>query len=72
MLVVQNNGKEMYKKVCCRCKFIFLLITSIDFVAVFIAVVLHDFLFLFTSISLTRASLVALAKSVYLNFQFSH
>ena len=23
--VVQNNGKEMYKKVCCTCKVVFLL-----------------------------------------------
>ena len=27
--VVQNNGKEMYKKVCCTCKVAFLLIRPI-------------------------------------------
>ena len=26
VLVVQNNGKEMYKKVCCTCKVVSLLI----------------------------------------------
>ena len=26
VVVVQNNGKEMYKKVCCTCKVAFLLI----------------------------------------------
>ena len=26
VVVVQNNGKEIYKKVCCRCKVLFLLI----------------------------------------------
>jgi len=29
VVVVQNNGKEMYKKVCCTCKFAFLLIRPI-------------------------------------------
>ena len=29
VLVVQNNGKEMYKKVCCTCKVAFLLIRPI-------------------------------------------
>ena len=29
VLVVQNNGEEMYKKVCCTCKVVFLLIRSI-------------------------------------------
>ena len=29
--VVQNNSKEMYKKVCCTGKVFFLLIRSIDF-----------------------------------------
>ena len=26
VVVLQNNGKEMYKKVCCACKVVFLLI----------------------------------------------
>ena len=29
VVVVQNNGKEMYKKVCCTCKIVFLLIRPI-------------------------------------------
>ena len=29
IVVVQNNGKEMYKKVCCTCKVAFLLIRPI-------------------------------------------
>ena len=29
VVVVQNNGKEMYKKVCCTCKVAFLLIRPI-------------------------------------------
>ena len=29
VVVVQNNGKEMYKKVCCMCKVVFLLIRPI-------------------------------------------
>ena len=29
VVVVQNNGKEMYKKVCCTCKVAFLLIRLI-------------------------------------------
>ena len=37
-VVVQNNGKEMYKKVWCTCKFGFLPIRSIDFDAILIAV----------------------------------
>ena len=39
VLVVQNNRKEMYKKVRRTCKFVFfLLIRSVDFDAVLIAV----------------------------------
>ena len=37
-VVVQNNSKEMYIKVCCKCKFGFLLIRSIDFDDILIAV----------------------------------
>ena len=37
VLVVQNNGKEMYKKVCCTCKVAFLLIRLIVFFAVLVA-----------------------------------
>ena len=41
VLVVQNNRKEMCKKVCYTCKFVFLLlIRSVDFDAVLIAVAL--------------------------------
>ena len=29
VVVVENNGKEMYKKVCCTCKVAFLLIRRI-------------------------------------------
>ena len=29
VVVVQNNGKEMYKRVCCTCKVAFLLISPI-------------------------------------------
>ena len=36
-VVVQNNGKEMYKSLL-HVQFVFLLIRSTDFVAVFIAV----------------------------------
>ena len=32
--VVQNNGKEMYKKVCCMCKVAFLLIRPIVVVVI--------------------------------------
>ena len=38
IVVVQNNGK----KVCCTCKFVFLLLRSINFVAVRIAVAVYD------------------------------
>ena len=31
VVVVQNNGKEMYKKMCCTCKVAFLLIRPIVF-----------------------------------------
>ena len=45
---VQNNGKEKYKKVCCMCKFVpLLLIRSIDFVAVVIAVAVQHYTILF-------------------------
>ena len=35
---MQNDGNEMYQKVCCSSKFVFLLIRSIDFDAILIAV----------------------------------
>ena len=39
VVVVQNNGKEMHKKVCCRCKVVFfLLVRTTVFLAVFDAV----------------------------------
>ena len=43
IVVVQNNGKEMFKKVCCTYTF-FLLIKSIDFVAVVVAVAVLFFI----------------------------
>ena len=66
---VQNNGKEKYKKVCCMCKLVSLLLTrSIDFAVVLIAVAVQHYtilFFLFISIKLARSSLLALAKSIY-------
>ena len=70
VVVVQNNGKGMYKKMCCTCKVgFFLLISSI--------VVFHrspalpsplsitrDHIFLNKLLILSRASLLALAKSI--------
>ena len=52
IVVVQNNGKEMYQKVCGTCKFFFLfffflLIRSIDFAAVLIAVAVYHRTILF-------------------------
>ena len=38
VVVAQNNGKEMYKKVCRRRKVAFLLIRPIYFLAVLVAV----------------------------------
>ena len=39
VVVVENNGKEMYKKKCAaRAKFFFIAIWSIDFFAVLVAV----------------------------------
>ena len=35
VVVVQNNGKEMYKKVCCMCKVAFLLITPLIPIVIF-------------------------------------
>ena len=46
VVVVQNNGKEMYKKVCCTCKVAFLLIRPI--------VVFHRSLALPSPLSITR------------------
>ena len=46
--VVQNNSKEMYKKVCCTGKVFFLLIRSIDFFCRSCRrrrLALHDFIF---------------------------
>ena len=72
VVVVQNNGKGMYKKMCCTCKvgFFFLLIRPI--------VVFHrspalpsplsitrDHIFLNKFLILSRASFLALAKSIY-------
>ena len=47
-VVVQNNGKEMYKKVCCTCKVAFLLIRPIVVFSPFslpLPLALHDFIF---------------------------
>ena len=38
VVVVQNNSKEMYKKVCCMCKVVFLLIRPINFFTVLVSV----------------------------------
>ena len=38
VVVVQNNGKEMYKKMCCTCKVVFLLISPIILYVYFFAV----------------------------------
>ena len=76
VVVVQNNGKEMYKKKrAARAKLFFLLIRPIVFLfvcfffcfTVFVTVAsLHDFIFCLNKLQiLTRASLLALAKSKY-------
>ena len=48
VVVVQSNGKEMYQKVCCRWKVVFLLIRPTDFLGCFRCrrrLALHDFIF---------------------------
>ena len=48
VVVVQNNGKEMYKKVCCTCKVFFLLIRPTDVLGCFCCrrrLELQDFIF---------------------------
>ena len=71
LVVVLNNGKQMYKKVCCTCEIVFELIRPI---AVFLPFSLHwplsitGFYILFeqtTKLILSRALLVLLAKSIY-------
>ena len=77
-VVMQDNGKEMYKKVLGTCKFVLLLLLLLffslwlirltDLVVVLIAVAAYHctiLFFLLISI-LTRASLLALAKSIYI------
>ena len=69
VVVVQNNGKEKYKKVCCTCNVAFLLIRPI---AVFhpspaaFAAQHYDFIFCLNKLwILSRALLLALAKAIY-------
>ena len=70
VVVVQNNGKEMYKKMCCTCKVAFLLIRPIVVVPFSFPLpqlALHEYIFCLANYDeiLSRASLVALAKSIY-------
>ena len=70
--VVQNNGKEMDKKVCCTCKVASLLISP-SYLLFFTILsrflrcsALHDFIFFLNKLKiLSRALLLALAKSIY-------
>ena len=53
LVVVQINGKEMYKKVCSTCKVVFLDLLLLFFtaLAVFtISLALHDFIFCFSKL----------------------
>ena len=49
IVVVQNNGQEMYKKVCYTCKscFFFWLIRPIDFFVVLVVVAVEHYTILF-------------------------
>ena len=69
VVVVQNNGNEMYKKICCACKVALLLITPIVVFSPFslpLPLGITRFYILFGQIKLyilSRALLLALAKS---------
>ena len=71
IVVVENNGKEMYKKVCCTCKVAFLLIrTNVVFhhsptLPSPLSITRFYILFERTINIISRASLLALAKSIY-------
>ena len=67
VVVLQNNGKEMYKKLCCTCKVAFVLIRPIFHRSWCLRrLALHDFIFCLSKLEiLSRDSLLALAKSVY-------
>ena len=64
VVVMQNNGKEMYKQVCCTCKVVFLLIFLFTVLVVFtVSLTSHDFIFCLSK--QFSQSLAALAKSIY-------
>ena len=71
VVVVQSNGKEMYKKVCFTCKVVFLLLirrllTFLQFsLPSPFSIARFYLLFEYIISMLTRASLLALAKTVY-------
>ena len=50
VVVVQNNGKEMYKKVYCMYKVVFLLLIRLLILAVFRRLALLDFIFCFSKL----------------------
>ena len=39
VVVMQNNGKEMYKNVCCICKIVYYLLDLLIFFAILVSVV---------------------------------
>ena len=64
---MQNNGKER-GKACCTCKFVVLLIRKksvLHVQFVFLLIRSIDAIFIGLPVLLTRASLLALAKSIY-------
>ena len=68
-----RNYKKMYKKVSCTCEVVFCSNQTYCFFPVFVAfaawLALHDFIFCFSKLQIsTRASLLALAKSIYYVF----
>ena len=77
VVVVQSNGKEMYKKVCftCRVVFLLLLIRLLIFLQFSLpspfSIARFYLLFEYILSILTRASLLALAKSIYYSCLFS-
>ena len=77
VVVVQSNGKEMYKKVCftCRVIFLLLLIRLLIFLQFSLpspfSIARFYLLFEYILSILTRASLLALAKSIYYSCLFS-
>ena len=62
VVVMQNNNREMYKKVCCISKVVFCWLWPTDFFVVLIAdrhLVLRDFIFCLSISILTKALLLA-------------